>query len=637
MALSNSTWDRKFAKKIVSPAFIFGRSRVTFELENRKRSPQFSFKLANVHFKSNLKQLLDSGRNSQILDLSEEGDVDGYTYKSISHVHSSPYLLGENIVVLGNGSPTSSQYENCSMIGSTCVDGTDTQCLRGKCRLGTLTKISGTKWRYDSLTVNGLYYFVFGSEYVDLKTIVRGKFALPAGAGLVDVPRIASVSTRIYLPPKTYSQESYVRRVILYYNQGGAVSGIRDSVDNFVRTLLDGKQSNVLVETGIKTKLLTAVKSELDPVWYSFVEEEVESIWQEPNITNKEFAIECYSSLSVLYKSAIQVRLSGIKASTVEVDNSIGRPVYDRLPGIQGTYNSEGQETVAKWLTAGADDALSTSKNLLDTFYQIYLNPDTCYPLNLDWIAQHLGFYPEIWDSTWSNSVKRVLIKNAHVNNASGSMWTGDPDDDTLRKIDTSSIEKFSVNTLTGVVTLTNRYTSRVYNPETHLTTLQYFNNLVVDNSRWTGIIPSRGSMITLLFMMWVFGIKAHDPGELEYSSTDNTYSVRSGLRSLSSTSPINIPYSVDLLRSGDESDLECGNFSNQAVAGISTCQDELSANTVVLRMPFYYNRNGRSWDAATVIMENYSPSTAITRVQYAYAAADLAVADDIFFEPIPS
>ncbi|NBX49173.1 hypothetical protein EBT25_04370 [bacterium] len=637
MTSSNSTWDRKSSKKIVSPAFIFGRSKVIFEFENRKRSSQFSFKLANIRFKTDLGQLLDSGRNSQILKLSEEGDANGYTYKSISHVHSDSYLLGENIVVLGNGSPTSSQYENCSMIGSTCADGTNTQCVKGKCRLGTLTKVNGTKWRYDSLTVNGLYYFVFGSEYVDLKTIVRGKFALPAGAGSVDIPRTASLSTRVYLPPKTYSRESYVRRVIFYYSQGGAISGIRDSVDDFVRTLLGGKQSDVLAELDVKTKLLTAVKSELDPIWYKFVEEEVENIWQEPNITNKEFAIECYSSLSILYKSAVQVRLSGIKASNVQVDNNIGRPVYDRLPGIQGTYNNEGQDTVAKWLTAGADDVLSTSKNLLDTFYQIYLDPDTCYPLNLDWIAQHLGFYPEIWDSTWSNSTKRTLIKNAHVNNTSGSMWTNNSDNDTLRKIDTSAIEKFSVNTLTGVVSLTNRYTSRVYNSTTHLTTLQYFNNLVVDNSRWSGIIPSRGSMITLLFMMWVFGIKAHDPGELEYSSVDNTYSVRSGLRSLSSTSPVNIPYSVDLLRAGDESDLECGNFPNQAVAGISTCQDELSANTIVLRMPFYYNRNGRSWDAATVIMENYSPSTAIARVQYAYAAADLAVADDIFFEPTAS
>jgi hypothetical protein len=635
MTSSNSTWDRKSSKKEVSPAFIFGRSRVIFEFDNRKRSSQFSLKLANVRFNSQLSHVINTGRNDQILDL--ESTVEGgvYKYRSISNVHSRPSLIGETLTVLGNGSPTSNLFENCSIIGATCADGTTKQCARGKCRIGTLTRISGEKWRFDSLLVSGLYYFVFGREYVDLKTIARGKFKLPAGAGTISVSRMASISTRVYLPPNTYSTETFTRRVILSYASDGSLSGIKDSVDLFIRLVLAGKQSDVPVELDVKTKLLSVVKSELDEAWYSFVEEEIEDAWLQPGVTNKQFAILCYNSLSLLYKNGVQVRLNGIKASSVNVDTHIGRPIYDRLPGIQGAYNNEGQDTVAKWLTAGADDALSTSKHLIDNFYNYYLNPDTCYPLNLDWIAQHLGYHPNIWDSTWSNSIKRVLIKNAHVNLATGDIWTTVAEDDTLRKIDLSRIERTSVNTGTGVVTLANRYTTKVYNTSTKLTTLQYFNNLVVDNSAWEGVLPSRGSLITLLFMLWVFGIKAHSPGELQYSNTDSTYSVKSGLRSLSSDAPVNIPYSVDLLRVGDGDDLECNNYPNQLVAGISTCQDELSANTIVLRMPFYYNRNGRSWDAATLIMENYAPSTSTSRVQYAYAAADLAVADDVFFEPI--
>lgn len=634
MTSSNSTWDRKSSKKEVSPAFIFGRSRVIFEFGNRKRSSQFSLKLANVRFNSNLGQIIETGRNNQILDLESVVDNGQYKYRSISHVHSSPSLMGETLTVLGNGSPTSSLFENCSIIGATCADGTTKQCARGKCRIGTLTRVSGKKWRFDSLIVSGLYYFVFGKQYVDLKTIARGKFKLPAGAGVVGVPKMASISTRVYLPPNTYSTETFIRRVLLSYAANGSLSGIKDSVDLFIRLVLDGRQSDVAAELEVKTRLLEIVKSELDSIWYSFVEEEIEDAWLQPGVTNKEFAIFCYNSLSLLYKSGVQIRLSGVKPSSVNVDTKIGRPVYDRLPGMQGAYNNEGQETVAKWLTAGADDSLSTSKHLIDNFYNYYLNPDTCYPLNLDWIAQHLGYHPNIWDSTWPNSIKRVLIKNAHVNLATGDIWTTVAEDDTLRKIDLSRIEKTSVNTGTGVVTLASRYTTKVYNTTTKLTTLQYFNNLVVDNSAWEGVLPSRGSLITLLFMLWVFGIKAHSPGELQYSSSDNTYSVKSGLRSLSSDAPVNTPYYVDLLRAGDEGDLECNNYPNQIIAGISTCQDELSANTIVLRMPFYYNRNGRSWDAATLIMENYAPSMAISKVQYAYAAADLAAADDVFFEP---
>jgi hypothetical protein len=91
----------------------------------------------------------------------------------------------------------------------------------------------------------------------------------------------------------------------------------------------------------------------------------------------------------------------------------------------------------------------------------------------------------------------------------------------------------------------------------------------------------------------------------------------------------------VDVLRVGDDTDAETGNYPNQLIADIGTCQDEQSANTVIVRMPFYYNRNGRSWDAARKVLDNYMPSTAINRIQYAYAVADLLVADDVFFEPV--
>jgi hypothetical protein len=458
---------------------------------------------------------------------------------------------------------------------------------------------------------------------------------LPAGVGTVNVPRVASIPATIYLPPNTYSSETFTRRVITTrYADSVTVRSLTDSVDNFTRALLGTNQATVNAETAIRERLLSSLQSSLDPAWYEFVSDSIDSIW-DVNLTNREFAIAAYGALTELYGSGIEVMMSGIRGSRVSVDDQIGRPVYGRLPGVEGTYNNPDEpNTPAKWLTSGADDLLSGTKHTLDNFYRTYLDPDTCYPLNLDWLAQHLGFVGGLWNLEWSNATKRLLLSNAHVNRVSGSMWTQDPSIDTLRRIDMGRIERVQVNSGTGVVTTAYRYSGRVYNTTTDLTTIGTFNNLVVDVSRWQGILPSRGSILTLLFMLWALGIKAHTPGELRYDSVTGTFVVRSGLRDRELSAPTNVPYIVDVLRAGTDTDAEVANYPNQLIAGIGTCQDELSANTTVVRMPFYYNRNGRSWDAAVSVMDNYSPSTSINRVQYAYSVADLLVADDVFFEP---
>lgn len=638
--LSNSTWDRDKARRQVSSAFTYGRSRVVFEFENRQTTKIFSHRLGRVQFTDGLNERINSGRNEQIGELYGTRSIDGYTYKSISHVHVPSVLLDPDLVVYGHGAPVKGRYENCVMIGAECGEGTDTKCEVGKCRVGRLVRVSGEKWRYESLTVPSLYYFVYGKEKVELRSIVRGRVSLPAGAGTVAVSRIASIPATVYLPPSTYSDETFTRRVITSLDQNGNTRSLTDTVDNFIRSLLGLNQATVRVEEEVRDRLLGSLRDVLNPAWYGFVEDVVVSIWNDrftgTDLTNRDFLIRSYNELSVLYGRGVQMMTSGLKGSRVGVDNSVGRPVYGRLPGVEGKYNDgEGGETVAKWLTAGADDVLSGSKTLIDTFYRDFLNPDTCYPLNLDWLAQHLGFTGPLWDIGWPSSVKRLLLANAHVNRLPvGGMWTTDPGDDTVRSIDFSRIETVSVNELSGVVSTISRYVKKVYDPDTDITSLVPVTDLVVDSSSWNGIFPSRGNLTTLLFMFWAFGIKAHSPEEMTYNNMDSTFSVRSGLRSAEITAPVNTPYMVDVLRVGNETDAETGNYPNQLIADIGTCQDETSANTVVIRMPFYYNRNGRSWDAASVIVNNYVPSTSISRLQYAYSAADLLVADDIFFEP---
>lgn len=631
MLSSNSTWDRGAAKKPLSPAFIPGAGRVVYEFENRRPVKIFSHTLGRVDFRDGLDALLTSGRNEQI-----EEFYDNTAYKSVSHVYVKPTLLGEGLVVLGHGIPISNGLENCARIGAECEGtGSDTECERGKCGIGTLTRVAGDRWRYDSLTVSGLYYFVFGTDRVTLRSVTRGRFSLPAGAGTVNVPRVASIPATIYLPPNTYSEETFTRRVITTrYADLVTVRSLTDSVDNFIRALLGTNQATVGVETAIRERLLNSLQSVLDPAWYRFVSDSIDSIWDE-DLTNRGFAIAAYGALTELYESGVEVMMSGIRGSRVAVDDKIGRPVYGRLPGVEGTYNNPDEpDTPAKWLTAGADDLLSGTKHILDNFYRTYLDPDTCYPLNLDWLAQHLGFVGGLWNLEWPNATKRLLLNNAHVNRVSGSMWTQDPLLDTLRRIDTGRIERVQVNSGTGVVTTAYRYSGRVYNTTTDLTTIGTINDLVVDVSRWQGILPSRGSTLTLLFMFWALGIKAHTPDELRYDASAGVFVIRSGLRDRELNAPINVPYIVDVLRAGTDTDAEVANYPNQLIAGIGTCQDELSANTTVIRMPFYYNRNGRSWDAAVSVMNNYSPSTSINRVQYAYSVADLLVADDVFFEP---
>lgn len=628
MPFSNSTWDRKGIKKTVSPAFSLGRSRVTFEFLNRKSTKIFSAQLGRVEFSPEPSQL-ESNRNSIIKAEYGNRTLSGYKYQSISNTHILPTLLGTDLTVLGHGIPTRAGYENCSLVGAVCVDGIDAKCEVGKCAIGTLTRVSGRRWRYDSLSVPGLYYYVFGDRELKLRTIRRGKFILPAGSGSVSVPYPSSVSCRVLLPPKLYAEETFTRAVIKRYSDEQTLVGLEDSANNFARTLLSARQSTVPVERSVYEKLLEALQQSLDPDWFSFAKQQVDEVWSRrylDDLTNLGFALECYEVLSDLYNRAVQVSLSGFRPGRVEVDPGLARPLYDRLPEA---YRSD----EAQWLTAGADNELSFSKSLLDGFYDLYLNPETCYPLNLDWIAQHMGFTSGLWDLNWSNHTKRLLLENAHVNNLAkyGGMWV--TDNATLKAIDLSRIECVEVDGTE--VSCPFKYVARLYNPETDLTTLAGTNTLTVDVSNWPGLLPARGSMLSLLFMFWALGIKANSPAEMSFDESDSTYRVRTGLRELEFNSPVNLPLQFDVLHVGSELDQEAGNYANQLIADIGVCYDEQIANTVVVRMPFYYNRNGRTWDAAKTVLDGWMPSSASSRVQYAYTVSDLLVADDIFFEPV--
>jgi hypothetical protein len=69
-------------------------------------------------------------------------------------------------------------------------------------------------------------------------------------------------------------------------------------------------------------------------------------------------------------------------------------------------------------------------------------------------------------------------------------------------------------------------------------------------------------------------------------------------------------------------------------VAGVSRVSSVEDSKNVFFRVPYYYNRDGKSWDAVTYIAQNWMPSNLNVRVQYAYLSAGLWKVGDAFFEP---
>lgn len=627
MKYSNSSWDRKLSKQTVSPAFVLHRSRVEFEFENRKSNKIFQHSLGNVEFKDSV---VNSNRDTLIADLYNEKIADDYKYPSISHAHILPILMTNELEVLAHGIPVKGGWENCAISGMTCLEGeSDSKCEIGKCKIGKISRQDNTdRWTYESYSVPGLYYYVHGVESVELISVVRGFFTLPGGEQVVPVNRVASVACTVYLPPNTYSDESFVRRVLKFLSP----QSVQDSLNIFLREVMgDDIFATVPVEQKTYDKIREAIVNSLPEVWAEFVFISLGGIWENRNgLTNRQFLIEAYSALGQLYDRGIQVMLSSFRASALYEDRDISRPVYGRLPGTSGGYNNDNNfdEDVSAWIVSGADMELSDSKTRLDHFYDNFLDPETCYPLNLDWIAQHLGFFGGLWDLQWSNETKRILIANAHKNELEeGELWTKSPDLDTLKSIDLSKIES-----LQGTSTQ-SRYFKKVYNINNNLVEYQPVSQLLADMSSWTGLIPSRGSLLSVLFMFWVFGIKSVSGEEMSIGS-DGNYRVKSGLRRSEYDAPVNLPVISDVIHVGTVTDAEAGVYPNQLIADMAVCQDVNSANTVIIRMPFYYNRDGRTWDVASSIVENWMPSTAAKRIQYGYSAADLLVAEDVFYTP---
>lgn len=81
----------------------------------------------------------------------------------------------------------------------------------------------------------------------------------------------------------------------------------------------------------------------------------------------------------------------------------MSRLFFDRLPA---TYQ---ENDVVSWFTQPYDEFLASFKSTLDTL-PTHLDPTTCDPDWLDYLAALSGFTGRYWSSHWATDVKRSLI-----------------------------------------------------------------------------------------------------------------------------------------------------------------------------------------------------------------------------------
>jgi hypothetical protein len=712
-----TAWDSIKSKRR-NPSLSSGH--IILEFDRTKKQKIFAHKLGKITFET---RDLNSPRNEVIEIQKGNLDLNGFVYKNIGHTYSDEEVIAEDqdlggFPIYSHGHPLGGTehggMESCSREGMTCRDGegTDDLCNPGKCLIGKLSYVRNKKWKYESYNTyvtdeapNGaespLIYFINGPEEVRLHSVLRGKVSSfnDESSVTLNINSPASKYSRILLPPKYYFSEDFIDTAIRVIDERlGDVNnppktnlvGLENRKDKFISSFIvlvypktsEGFISDVLYEDGVreevKIKLLSTF-STLPDKWYeqcSIIIED-EYLYREARIhTNFSFIVAVYDRIKDLFDNIIQITESSLKRSAFDYKKtSISRPIYSRLPGISEAYRSDPlfseSESPAQWLTSGADDFLSKKKDQISSFYQDYLDPETCSPLTLDWLAQHVGLTGNLWDVRWERKIKVALIKNAfgwyerektvtlptigEVKTPKGealsqfpflgsSLWTSNSSQDNSNRI---KLDETHTLTYDGTNLLSeNTFKQRVYNPNTKIVSLQPTNSVKIYDGKWNGLMEAKGSMLSFAFLASVFDLKSHTSEEVEVSelvsgiNDDNSeYQViikkpKNGLRNAELSAPPLWPYKSEILQVGGESDLSINNYSNQIVAGVSRVTTLEDSKNVFFRVPYYYNRNGKSWDRVDYITKNWLPDNLNKRTQYAYLSADLWAVGDGFFEP---
>ena len=663
-----STWDSIPSSKTKNPAL--SPSHIIIEFERTKKLRIFEHKLSQIDLAR------DKNPNEQRKEIIDR-ELNTLKYKSISHTYSpqvviSPMPLADSLnfpefEIYSHGRPRKDGDESCLEVGLQCEQGagTNEKCQRGKCVIGTLKRVKNTKWRYESSNKYGtnstpVSYFVPANETIKLKPILRGRYktyAEDGGAIEIGINLPASVPVKIYLSPKFYLEDFEKT----FREEGIA---IELSKEKFIRDIIldaypDSSEGRISVQLNqqpageIKDALVKKFEDLPEP-WVIESNLIIEGEFSNSS-SGLDYVSKVYDKLLVLFSGIIQVVESSVSQPQLTYDKDrIARPVYSRLPGLSEAYRSDpafsDTETPAQWLTSGVDSFLSKKKDDIAAFYQNYLDPETCSEFVLDWLAQHVGLVGELWNTQWGREIKEAMIRNAF------GWWdrglldeTGEltPKGEALEKfpftnsewVDSSELDNFLKIKKDEIETLvvSNQGKLLTYQPfksfqENQLVTID---SPKINKELWNGLIEAKGSFLVVMFLVSLFGLKSHSPEELEIVDVERKIlKPRSGLRSAEISAAPLVPHKYDVIQVGNEVDLEIGNYTNQLIAGISRVTTVEDSRNVFFRVPFYYNRDGKSWDRVTYIVKNWMPGNLNTRVQYPYLAADLWQVGDAFFEP---
>lgn len=713
--MNYSAWNSLKSKKR-NPALSPGH--VIVEFDRTKKQRIFAHKLGGVNF--------SSGRNvnserQEVIDR-EIGNItiNGFKYKNVGHVYSADQVIPRvgdtySYPVYAHGHPMGGTehagMENCARSGLQCKsgEGTNSLCNPGKCVIGTLERVTENKWKYTSVNTYGsparpVIYYLPADKSVKLKTILRGYYVTYAANGSpyrIAVTKPASATSTILLPPKFYYSDDFIDSAIIRTDERLQSVARRPTVDIIgVENRKARFVSNIIIsaypgtsEGYLNDRLhVTATEEIVNALVEAF--SGLDKEWTERcnSIINEEFSYRfskvydgldlisvVFDRVKALFESIVQITGSSLLAPQIYFEKEkISRPVYSRLPGLMEAYRSE-TETPSQWLTSGTDEFLSKKKDSIATFYSDFLNPDTCNPALLDWLAQHAGLFGALWNPLWDNKIKRTLIKNAFgwwdrqssvnipalgdVPTAKGLAleefpftqpeWSTDPlttewgsnpfswnnltswsgNSDNLLGVKLDEIE--TIRVVGGTLNSQEYVKIKSFSDTTDRVSVFATDTVRVDKNLWNGLIEAKGSLLGVAFLSSAFGLKAHTSAELEIvDASRKILRPRSGLRNAEITAPILLPYKSDAIQVGTIADASMGNYTNQLVAGVSRVSTPEGSNNAYFRVPYYYNRDGKSWDRVSYIASNWMPSNLNVRVQYAYLSADLWAVGDAFFEP---
>jgi hypothetical protein len=716
-----SSWDSIPSPKKQNPAF--SPAHLIVEFERTKKQKIFQHKLGRVDFsrERDINQSRQDIINREIGNLSPNG----FKYKNVGHVYTPPTFTLQSsgpedfprFPIYAHGHPLGgTEYggmESCSRMGLECAEGegSDGFCSPGKCVIGFLERIKDTKWKYESANVYGpdglpAMYYVPAKESIVLKPILRGSFVTYGEDNApvtIGINNPASIPTRIYLPPKFYYSDDFIESLLILTDERlgevlnpptSKVVGVEQRKERFIRSIAllaypgasDGVISNQL--NGIATEALR------DTLIATF--EKAPGPWpKQCNLAIEEeflfrfikqysgvkFVSAVYDRIYELFSGIAQITESSLSQPRISYDKErIARPIYSRLPGITEAYRSDpafsDKETPAQWLTSGSDDYLSKKKDSIDRFYENYLDPETCSPAILDWLAQHVGLTGELWNTRWDRKIKEAMIENAL------GWWDKQIFDD-LRNLTPkgSAVYKYPFTEKSWVFDDTDykwggkdgwesalsSWGGNKYN--LHLLKLDEIGQIKITNSGkpestaqikykafdtasqkalvlstdipkinkllWNGLIEAKGSLLGVMFLVSLFSLKSHVPEELEVVDLERKIlKPKSGLRNSEIFAPPLLPYKPEVIQVGVESDAQINNYTNQLIAGVSRVSSVKESRNVFFRVPYYYNRNGKSWDRTTYIARSWMPGHLNVRVQYPYLSADLWAVGDGFFEP---